>query len=446
MKRGTFYSIVLIILLLAGSGVYLYSRNHEDPIPPLKERHGPISTTSEWLNTKAAIEGLQYKLRKNSNDTKSKLLLALAYMQEARVTGEHPYYYPAALQLVDEVLDRKNADPSIRYEAIIAKASIQLSLHQFEEARATGLEALKLNDKRATVYGVLCDANVELGNYDEAIEMADQMVAIRPDLKSYARISYLREIHGDLEGAIQAMEMAARAGTPSLEQTAWTKCTLGQLYEKKGELQLAEATYRQALEERPSYAFATGGLGRIEAKKGNYKEGIALLEQAANTLPEFSFQEELTSLYQKTGQKEKAAETMKQLLAGLEEDQEAGHVVDLELARIHTELGDDYDKAMGYAMKEYKRRPNNIDVNNTLAMIYYKKQDYAKADTYMKRAMRTQKQDAATLCLDGLITFKKGDKATGQALLQKSFSLDPFQNNSLSKEGKKVLGNALSSL
>ena len=51
--------------------------------------------------------------------------------------------------------------------------------------------------------------------------MADKMVSIRPDLRSYSRISYLREIHGDMPGAIEAMKMAIQAGYPGYEDRAW---------------------------------------------------------------------------------------------------------------------------------------------------------------------------------------------------------------------------------
>jgi tetratricopeptide (TPR) repeat protein len=446
MKRGKFYTTAFFVLLIAAAGIFAYSRSYEKPIPPLKERQGPISASSEWLNTKAAIEGLQYKLRKDKGDTQSKLLLALAYMQEARVTGEHPYYFPAALELVEDVLDRRNADPAIRFEATVAKAMIQLSLHQFEEALETGRAALKLNNKRAAVYGVLCDAYVELGNYEEAVKMADQMAAIRPDLNSYARVSYLREIYGDLEGALQAMEMAARAGTPTLEQTAWAKYNVGQLYEKKGDLQKAGLIYAQILVERPSYAFATGGLGRLKAKTGDHAAAIGLFQQAAGTLPEFSFQQELAHLYRQTGQKSKAESTMEELLEGFEEDQEAGHVMDLELANVYLELANDPDQALQYARKEYKRRPGNIDVCKVMASIYYKKKDYAKAGAYLRKAMRTQSQDATLLCLNGLVSYRTGDKATGEELIRKSFSLDPFQNSSIGQEGKRILSRSLSKL
>ncbi len=245
------------------------------------------------------------------------------------------------------------------YEATVAKATIQLSLHQFAEALKTGHAALKINNRSASVYGVLCDANVELGRYEEAIKMADQMVALRPDLKSYSRVSYLREIHGDMPGAIEAMEAAAAAGMPGLEQTAWTRVTLGNLYEKTGNLKQAAVKYQHALIEYPKYAFALSGLGRIAVKKKDYEQGLSLFTEAASVLPEFSFQEELVRIYQQKGEKKKAEKTMEEMLAGLEEDQEAGHVVDLELANIYLELGNDPDQALEYALKEYKRCVQN---------------------------------------------------------------------------------------
>jgi tetratricopeptide (TPR) repeat protein len=276
--------------------------------------------------------------------------------------------------------------------------------------------------------------------------MADQMTALRPDLKSYSRISYLREIHGDMPGAIEAMEFAAAAGYPGLEQTAWTRVTLGSLYEKTGNLKKAEYCYSRAMAEYPKYAFALAGLGRLAAKKGKPNEAIRLFTDAANVIPEFTFQEELTRLYQQQGQPIKAAKALQDLLAGLEEDQEAGHIVDLELANIYLELGQDHDKALQYANKEYKRRPNNIDVCRTLAHIYYQKKDFKNAAAFLQKANRTKSQDATLLCLNGLVNYKLGNQAAGENLIRKSLAINPYQNTELSTEGKSLLSNTLSKL
>lgn len=439
MNRKYIYSFSFVLLVLAATGIYFFKSDSQPPMPQLLERQGPIATTSEWINTKAAIKGLEYNLRTKPGDKKNKLLLALAYMQEARVTGQHPHYYPAALELVEDVIDTRGIDRDLLFEATVAKASIQLSLHQFDKALITGKKALEINDRRASVYGVLCDAYLELGYYEDAINMADQMVAIRPDLKSYARVSYLREIHGDLPGAIEAMEMAAKAGYPGLEQTAWTKYTLGGLYEKKGDLQQANAIYQEILFEYPDYAFAYGGLARLEEKKGNIKEAIALYKKASNIIPEFSFQEGLAHIYKKQGQKGKANSTIKELLEGLEEDQEAGHVMNMELATISMNLLNDYDKALQYTLKEYKKRPGNIDVNKTLANIYYHKNDIKKAVKHINKASVTNSQDPGLLCLKGLIAYKNGQKTTGQKLVQRSFDMNPFMDDAIAIDGKQLI-------
>ncbi|CAA9225181.1 MAG: hypothetical protein AVDCRST_MAG95-730 [uncultured Adhaeribacter sp.] len=446
MKKDYLTSILLVVIVAGALGWYLTHRKSQDLIPPLRERQGPISTTSEWLNTKAAIQGLQSKLREKPNDLQSKLLLALAYMQEARVTGEHPYYYPAALQLINDILDQKPENQSLLYEATVAKASIQLSLHQFAEALQTAQAALQYNNHSASIYGVLTDANVELGRYEEAIKMADQMVALRPDLKSYSRVSYLREIHGDMPGAIEAMKMAVSAGFPGLEQTVWTTVTLGNLYEKTGDLKNAALAYEQALAQYPKYAFALAGLGRLAVKNKKEQEAIKLFTEAAAVLPEFSFQEELVRLYQQKGEKKKANQMMQELLAGMEEDQEAGHIVDLELAAIHLELGHNPDGALAYALKEFKRRPDNIDVCKTLAHIYYKKQDYTQAAAYLQKATRTNSQDATLLCLSGLVNYRLGKHIPGGNLIRKSLTIDPYQNTPLSREGKNLLHQSVSKL
>lgn len=446
MKKNYFYAAGLVIMVIAAFSLYYKYQNISDPIPPLRERHGAISTTSEWLNTKAAIQGLQRNLREKPGDLKSKLLLGLAYMQEARVTGEHPYYYPAALKLIQDILDRQPDDQVLLFEATVAKATIQLSLHQFDKALKTAREALKINDHSASVYGVLCDANVELGHYEEAIAMADKMVSLRPDLKSYSRVSYLREIHGDMPGAIEAMELARAAGFPGLEQTSWVTVTLGSLFEKTGDLKKAEIQYKNALEQSPDYAFALSGLGRIAVKNKDYATATKLFTQAANTVPEFSFQEELIRVYQHQGKTRKAETTMQELLDGMEEDQEAGHVVDLELANIHLELGNDTDKALAYALKEYKRRPDNIDVCKTLAHIYYQKQNYQKAADYLQKATRTNSQDASLICLDGLVKYHLGNQADGQNLINKSLTINPYQNTNLSAEGRNLVNKSISKI
>ncbi len=438
MKTSYTIGIATIgIVLVAGICVLRFQK--KEHIPPLLDRKGPISTTSEWRNTKKAIESLQTQIRQNPKDSKAKLWLALAYMQEARITGEHPYYYPAALELLDQILDDTPEEDTWHHQALVAKASVQLSLHHFKEALEIGEELVKTDSPNAEVFGILCDAYVELGHYEKAVEVVDKMVALKPDLRSYSRISYLREIHGDLAGAIEAMELAVSAGFPGLEQTAWTRVTLGKLYEKQGDLAHAAAHYSIALEETPHYAFAVAGQARVAASKKKYQEALALYTKAEAIIPEFSFTEEKAQIYQLLGEKQKAQEEALRVADMLQEDAEAGHAVDLELANLHATLLEDTDKALAYAEEAYEKRPDNIDVNKCLALIYYQKGDFVKAAEYAKVANRTKRQDPDLLLLSGLIGYKSGNRKEGIVLMRQSLTKDPYQQDELASEAKKLM-------
>jgi tetratricopeptide (TPR) repeat protein len=434
------YTLILLALF------FISCQIKKEPKVDLLDRKGPISTTSEWINAKASIQTLQNDIRKNPTDQKKKLMLALAYMQEARVTGEHPHYYPLAGDLLNEVMESASADKSLLFEAMVAKATVQLSLHQFEAALRTANRAATIDTTTASLYGVFCDAYVELGDYTKAIAAADRMTSIRPDIRSYSRVSYLREIHGDMPGAIEAMKEAIASGVPGLEQTAWARITLGGLYEAIGDLNEAEMQYHLALAERPGYAFAIGALGRIEAKRKNYAESIELLKGASEIIPEFSFLQELAYIYQMTQKNLHAKSTTEELLEDLEEDQDAGHGVDLELANVYLYLSRDIDKAYRYAKKEFKKRPLNIDVCKTMATIHYKQNSLEEANEMIEIASRTNKQDAEIFCLKGLINYKLGKTKNGIELMDRALKLDPFLNEDLQQEMTEISKNETSPL
>ncbi|MGB0932470.1 MAG: tetratricopeptide repeat protein, partial [Chitinophagales bacterium] len=325
------------------------------------------------------------------------------------------------------------------FQALVSKASVYLSQHEFEKALAVSKEALAVENHDAQVYGALCDANVELGNYAEAVKMADKMVSIRPDLRSYSRVSYLRELHGDYKGAIEAMKLAVSAGLPGDEATAWARITLGDLYRNYGDLENATIQYKTALGERPNYAFATAGLAKIEIAKGNYDGAKKLLNEATEVMPEFSFYETLAGVNQLQGNTEEVNKLNSDLIEMLQEDQESGHNMDLELSNIYLTLDNNPEKALTYAERAYKKRPNNITVNQYMAKIYYKTGNYESASKHIDKALQTNFKDPELLCLAGLVKHKMGAKTDGIALMKESMTLNPKMNNDLAKEAKAIL-------
>ena len=88
---------------------------------------------------------------------------------------------------------------------------------------------------------------------------------------------------------------------------------------------------------------------------------------------------------------------------------------------------------------EYNRRPDNIDVNETLAWVYYSKGDYANAQKYIAVALKTNSKNPTLLCHAGLIYIKGGNAAMGKSLLQTALQNNPNINVALKTDAQKAL-------
>jgi tetratricopeptide (TPR) repeat protein len=388
--------------------------------PALMERKGELANTEEWAKTKEKVSEYMDKLKKDPSDEKSMLRLVQIYIQEARVTGEHPYYYPAILKICDHILT-KNPNS---FEGWTFKSSVLMSQHRFKEAYETATRAKSLAKGNAYIYGVLTDANVELGRYEEAVQVCDSMQTLKPSLESYARVSYLREIYGNYPASIEAMKLAVQAGLPGSEPYCWCRKTLGVLFENTGKFKDAENEYMNILAARPDYAFAMEGMARVEKHRGNYEKALEWLNKATAIMPEFSFQEEMAEVMSLQGKTEEAKEKYKASINMLKEDEASGHVANLDFANVYVHL-EDYDQALEYAKKEYEVRPENIDVNSMMAWIYFKKGEGEKALEHIHKAKRTGSNQPVLNARAGMIESKYGNKKDGAKYLQLARAVDP---------------------
>lgn len=377
-------------------------------IPQLLDRNKALENGKEWESVQSLYGQYRAQLMNNPKALEPYLKLAELFINEARITGEHGHYYQGALALVNKVLESplENKDKDLKFRALASKASVQLSLHDFTGALQTGQTAVAINPYNSFIYGVLVDAYVELGQYEKAVEMADKMVSIRPDLRSYSRVSYLREIHGQPAAAIEAMEMAVSAGYPGQEQTCWSRLTLGHLHELYGNAAQAEMQYQLALQERPDYPFAIAALAGLAIDQKQFGEAEQLLKKACDIIPEVGFYEQLATVYKATGRNADFDRTVKDVLAMMDDDVKNGHNMDLEYASVYANLVGDYNKALEYAQKEYQKRPENIDVNRKMALIYQQKGDIQSAKKHASTAHRTGSKHPELKSLEALLALK----------------------------------------
>jgi len=445
MKKNAIYSFTIFLFLLAAVGIFFKYKHDEtkkeNKTFPVLARKGAASATEEFKSVQARSTALLHTIQSKPEDNKAKIALATLYVQEARASGNYMYYDQAALKYVNLVLIKEPKN----FEALSIKALLMLSQHHFAEGLKIAEEAKTINPYNAFIYGLIIDGNVEMGNYTAAVENADKMVSIRPDIRSYSRISYLREIHGDYPGAIDAMKMAVSAGLPGDEGTEWSRVQLGHLYENTGDMKNAAMYYTIALDNRPAYAYALAGLARIAVASGNYQKAIDYYLQADSLVNDFTIKEELSDVYNASGEKEKSGTLANAVINGMnaaaaneKKDDSSGHYSDRELAYAYLKVNQ-FGKALGHALLEYNRRPENIDVNETLAWVYYSKGDYAKALPFAKVALKTNSQNPTLLCRMGLIYFKNNDKLTAAKLLKAGLAAHPNINTKLQMESESTL-------
>ena len=406
---------------------------------PLKARQGALALLPEWAATKKQGDNLYQLVMDNPKDIKSALALASLYIQEGRAAGDFNYYNAAALKYVDDVLA---IEPN-KFEALVLKAIVQLSQHHFSDALITAEKAKAANPYNAFIYGIMVDGNVELGNYKAAVENSDKMMGMRPDIRSYSRVAYLREIYGDHAGAIDAMKMAVDAGGQGDEPTAWARIQLARLYQTAGDLRTAEMHFTITQNERPGYAYALQGLAQIAITRKEYSKAIQLYQQAISTSPDFAIKEDLAKLYLFLQQKDKGIALLNTIAKELNSPSSldplsSNHHAGKDLAYIYVLL-QDYTNAKKQVTMEYNTRPDNNDVNEAMAWVIFKEGDSKAALPYIEKAFQTGSKNPVLLCHAAAIYAANGNNEKAKKMLQDALHNDASIDILLKDESTKLL-------
>jgi len=417
LLNGLPYSLLLLGLLVAAvSAARLLVQQFQQGSSPGTATSPGHSTTGQTL------ERLQRRLRVLPDDQDAYVQLGNAYLQRGRETGD-PSYYAKAEEAVKKALELDPGSPG----AMSAMGALALGRHQFREAAEwarRALEAGPVDASASATYGLLGDAQVELGQYQEAIQSYQTMVALKPNLDSYARVSYIRELMGDPQGAIKAMEMAVAAGSPRGEATAWALVQLGNLQFNAGRLQEAARSYEAALDAFPDYYLALAALGRARAAQGQYDEALHLYQRAADIIPQPTIVAALGDLYAWLGKKAEAQrqyETV-EFIAGLGEVNQV--IYNRELALFYADHDMALDKALELAAREMAVR-RDIYTYDTLAWVLYKNQRLEEAAKAMEEALRLGTQDPMLFFHAGMIYHGLGQAGLALQHLEKTMALNP---------------------
>lgn len=378
-------------------------------------------TTSGFADR--TIATAQQQIKQIPDDYKAYVNLGYAFQQKARETNDPNFYVQA-----EDALTRALTLKPNYYDAMAGLGQLNLSRHEFVTALDWGLKAQILQPSSAYAYGVIGDAQMELGRYDQAVQTFQKMVDLRPDISSYSRVSYARELYGDIPGAIEAMQQAVNAGAPAQENTAWCRVQLGNLYFNSNQLDKAEQAYNEALSNYPNYLHAQAGLAMVSWAQGRDAEAVKLLQQSVATVPLPQYLTSLGDLYNAMGDTANAKKQLDLVLYIYQVFQAGGVNVDMEKSAYladHANNDNDLKEAVTLAERAAEVR-QDVHTMDALGWVYYKAGRYQDALQAEQKAVRLGTLNALFYFHLGMIQDKLGDTADAKANVQKALNINPF--------------------
>jgi tetratricopeptide (TPR) repeat protein len=365
-----------------------------------------------------AIGSLQARLADQPKDWGSWATLGLAYVQLGRVTAD-PSFYPKAEGAMRRSLQLR---PEDNFAAFTGQGALAAARHDFAGALEWGQKARAVNAYSGNVYGVIGDAQLELGRYDEAFATFQHMVDLKPDLASYARVSYARELQGNVDGAVSAMQLALGAAG-SQKDRAFAASQLGDLAFNSGNLQDARRYYGQAVAFAPEYEPPHAGLARVAWARGDVDGAIARFTEIVARYPAPEYLIALGDLYAAAGRSDQAAAQYATVRAEERLFDAAGVDTDLELALFEADHGNPAI-AVEKATAEWNRR-QSIQVADALAWSLFKAGRADEALEYVSIARKLGYRSALLAFHAGMIEQAVGDTRTARRDLRAALEINP---------------------
>ena len=353
-----------------------------------------------------------------STEAQRAAIRGLALQQQARVSG-NPALYPRAAEALQQALrlDPRNA------AALRGLSALAASRHRFLASLDLARRAQALEPGVAAVYGLIGDANLELGRYREAFAAFDRMASLRPSASAYARIAYARELTGDLPGALAAMMLAVDSAGVG-EPAAWTRTLAGKLLLSLRRQAEASVRFREALAFVPGYPAALGGLAEIRAANGDLEAARALYARAASAAQVPELAASLGDLLDRLGRRAEAERAWKQ--AGELERLFAvnGGRNLLETAEFDLNHDRNLRSSLERARRGRAERPS-VEGDHVLAWALYKNSRCAEARIVSLRSLRLGTLDVDGLYHHALIERCLGNEAAAGRYLERVEALDP---------------------
>lgn len=389
----------------------------------------PLASNADTAQT---IAFLQARLKKFPSDHDTWAALGATYTAQARLTAD-PSYYPKAEGALNRSL---TVEPVGNALALTGLATLAAARHDFVGAEKLARESKAINPYGAVNQGVLSDALIEQGRYDEAEVELQKMLDLKPGVPSLTRASYYFELRGDNKDASAVLTRAASiAYSPS--DAAYALYYLGELAFNSGDLTAAGKHYAAGIARDPAYLPLLAGRAKVEAAQGKTAAALRDYATVVARLPQPLYVIEYGDLLQSLGRSKAAA--AQYAVVGAEEKlfMAAGVNVDLELALFDADHGQPV-AALTAAKAEWDKR-KSILVEDGYAWALHVNGRDAEALVHAKGAARTGMANALFAYHRGMIEKSLGMRVAAMTSLRRALRINPYFSTLLAPKARVAL-------
>jgi tetratricopeptide (TPR) repeat protein len=394
---------------------------------------GSAPLRAQQSATDDLIKSLQARVKRYPEDHASYAGLGAAYLQKGRETADAADY-ELAKGALEKSLDLLSNDPAAAF-AMTQMAVLCMVEHRFEDALTWAQKALALGSGDPSPWAIAGDALADMGDYKGASEAYSRLESSygSEDEKlafSYqrdSRISFLRFVAGDTQGAIQLMRSAVLTAMEThmpTENIAWSQYQLGEELVLAGETNAAEKAYLSSLDECPNYYRPIAGLAKVRASQGRYSDAVKLYQAAIQRVPYPEYAAALGDIYRKLGQLEDAQRqyALVEFIGYLSQVNQQIHNRDLALFYADHDIK--LHESLVLAQKELEVR-RDIYTWDVLAWSLFKNDKLPEAADAISHALAQGTKDPQLLFHAGMICEKAGDSAKAKSYLQAALNINP---------------------
>lgn len=379
------------------------------------------SITPSPTSAQQAIERARKSIERNPSSHRPHNALAMALARRARETADPRYYQEA-----DHALETSFRLAADNYEGRRARTWILLGQHEFAQA----LEEAKALNLRAPddlfVYGLLVDAHMELGGYDEAETAAQWMLDLRPGtVPALTRGAYVREMIGDIDGAIEWMQEAyEQIDFMQTEDRAWLLTQVARLHLATGDAESADTALQHALELVPRYHYALASLARVRGAQRRFGESVELLRQRYEVAPHPENLYELAEAMTRAGRGHEAEPLYVEFEAKARAEMASVDNANRELVFYYADRAGRYGEALTIASREIQRR-RDVFTLDAYAWALHRNGQSAEAHAAIQAALAPGVRNAKFFYHAGVIYSRKNTDEAAR-YLKRSLNLNPL--------------------